>query len=192
MGELRGSVQQIYVRRLGKAKWHAHVRTVNELWKQIRRMIDDLDLDFNHVRVYQDGLPVCDHEERIVRELALKGSANHRLLVDLMDRGAHLTGTESPQLLIAEYEHNRRILGAPGEASSSAINSPEIQQQARQLLHRRDRFIAGRIAETLQSAEQGMIFLGMLHSLEGLLPDDVRLTILRPGDPKPRLPSRTR
>ncbi|MFI5460368.1 MAG: hypothetical protein ACHRXM_33540 [Isosphaerales bacterium] len=192
MGSLRGSVQELYVRRLGKAKWDAHLRTVDELWKQIRGMIDDLALDFNHIRVYQDGLPVCDHEEKIVRELALQGSANHRLLVDLMDRGARLTGTESPQLLIEEYEHNRRILGALGKTSLSATRSPKIREQARQLLDQRDRFIAGRIAETLQSEEQGLIFLGMLHSLEGRLPDDVRLTILRPGDRKPRLSSRPR
>ena len=47
---------------------------------------------------------------QLCRELAQQGSDNHRVLADLIDQGARLTGTESPELLMEEYQLNRRIL----------------------------------------------------------------------------------
>jgi hypothetical protein len=181
MGSLGDSVARLSKQRLGKAKWDAHMRDVDALWGEIRRMIDALGLDYPRVRLYQDGLPVCDHEEKIVRELAGAGSANHRLVVDLIDRGARLSGTESPQLLLEEYQLNRYLLSPEGSFPPSSIGAAAIRQEARRVLEARDRFIASRIAETLQPGEQGLIFLGKLHSLDGRLPDDIRLTILQPG-----------
>ncbi len=40
----------------------------------------------------------------IVSELSASGSRNHRLLMHLMDKGAMIMGTESPELLMEEYE----------------------------------------------------------------------------------------
>jgi hypothetical protein len=193
MGSLGDSVARLSMRRLGKAKWDAHLRNVDAQWKEIRRIIDDRGLDYPRVRLYQDGLPICDHEEKIVRELALAGSANHLLLVDLIERGARLSGTESPQLLLKEYELNRYLLSDEGSSfSPSSLGAMAIQREARRLLEARDQFIASRIVETLQPAEQGLIFLGKLHSLEGRLPGDILLTILRPGQRSapPKRPAR--
>jgi hypothetical protein len=175
-------VEDSYVRRLGRARWDAHQKSIAVLWDEIRKRIEALDLDFHRVRLYQDGLPVCGQEDRIVRELASHGSPNHRLLVDLIDRGAQLTGTESPQLLLAEYQLNRRILGVDRHTPAASPRADNIRAEAARLLEGRDRFIAGRIIETLQPGECGMVFLGMLHSLEGRLPSDLRLTILNHRD----------
>ncbi len=180
MGGLREPVKDEYVRRAGQARWEAHLRSVNAFWKEIRQAIEDLRLDYPRVRLYQDGLPVCDHDEKIVRELAEQGSVNHRLLADLMDRGARITGTESPQLIVQEYELNRRLLGVDERKRPSAMQSRVLHESARQLLEKRDQFIANRIAETLQPQEQGLIFLGMLHSLKGRLPADIQVSMLSP------------
>lgn len=191
LGQLGRSVKDAHVRRVGRAGWEAQQRSVAELWERIRRRIEHMDLDFHCVQVYQDGLPLCGQEERIVRELASQGSANHRLLVDLIERGARLMGTESPQLLLQEYELNRRILGVDGGRAAASPAAVEIRQEAMRLLEQRDQFIADRIAATLEPGECGLIFLGMLHSLEGRLPPDIRLEILPTGDrkkPPPRGP----
>jgi hypothetical protein len=181
LGSLGESVARLSTRRLGKAKWDAHVRNLDALWIEIRRTIDDLGLEYPRVRLYQDGLPVCEHEQKIVRELAMAGSANHRLVVDLIERGARLSGTESPQLLVEEYELNRYLLSKDGSFRPSSIGASAMQQQARRLLEARDQFIVSRIVETLQPGEQGLIFLGKLHSLDGRLPADIPLTVLHPG-----------
>src|SRR5262249_55932565 len=55
-------------------------------------------------RLYQDGLPACGLEEKIVRDLAMQGVPNYRILLKLMERGATLEGTEDPDLLRTEYE----------------------------------------------------------------------------------------
>lgn len=192
MGSLGTAVARLSMRRMGKAKWDAHLRNLAALWKETRRIIDDLGLQYPRVRLYQDGLPICDHEEKIVRELALAGSANHRLLADLIERGARLMGTESPQLLVEEYEMNRYILNEGKTSLPSSIGASAIQQEARRLLEARDQFITARVVETLEPGEQGLIFLGKLHSLEGRLPEDISLTILRPEHrtAPPQRPSR--
>jgi hypothetical protein len=133
-----------------------------------------MHLDYARVRLYQDGLPTCGHEEQIVRDLARAGSQNHGLLADLMEKGARVTGTESPALLLEEYNLAREALQA-----SDRRESPEAAARrsalSKAILEKRDRHIGARIAETLQPGETGLIFLGRLHSLGGFLPPDVEV-----------------
>lgn len=111
------------------------------------------------------------------------------MLVNLIDRGARLTGTESPQLLLEEYQLNCRILGVDPVVPNAASRAGGLREEARRLLESRDRFVASRIAETLQAGECGLVFLGMLHSLEGRLPPDIRLTVLQTVDRKAPVPA---
>ena len=172
MGRLRESVRRLYIERHGQERWEAHLHALEAMWREIRRRIASLGLAYEHVRLYQDGLPVCGREEAIVRDLARAGSANHRLLVDLMALGANLTGTESPRLLLQEYELALRLLGGPGAPAPG--DAEAFKEQSRTLLEERDGFIAGRIDQTLQAGETGLVFLGMLHSLDGRLAADIR------------------
>ncbi len=180
LGRLGARVEEAFVRRMGRSRWEAHQNSIEALWEKIQRRIEEMRLDLHRVRLYQDGLPVCGQEEAIVRELSTQGSRNHQILAELIDRGATLVGTESPQLLIQEYELNRRILGEVPGGSLPRSRAEAIRDEAARLLESRDRFIAGRIAETLLPGETGLVFLGMLHSLQGRLPDDITMTVLRP------------
>ncbi len=173
MGKLRGAVRLAHDRG-GVAQWEAYVRAAGEFWRAVRVRIERLDLDLSNVRLYQDALPICGYEEKIVRELAHTGAANYRLLVDLTSRGALLTGTESPRLLVEEYELSRKAL--------EGKLAPDHEQRAKSLLQERDRFIANRIEETLETDKVGLIFLGRAHSLEGLFSVDVELQRLDPVD----------
>ena len=137
-------------------------------------LVERIEVPPAQMRLFQDALPVCGFEERIVRELADAGGANYRLLLDLMVKGAKITGTESPHLLVEEYELNRKALEGRGDET--------LRTRSRTLIDARDRFIAERIASTLQPGETGIIFLGMAHSLEGLLPDDIELRRITLGE----------
>jgi hypothetical protein len=129
------------------------------MWKQIEGVAAGLEITAGAVLVYQDGLPVCGREREIVSELAGAGSRNHRLLLDLQARGATLMGTESPELLVEEYQ-----LATAAFASGTALKGDRRQQELRDsLLEKRDRFIARRINTTLGAGESGILFLGMLH-----------------------------
>jgi DUF917 family protein len=164
MGALGALLQRIKASRVGPERLKESAKRVDEMWDEIERTVECLPVVAGKVRVYQDGLAVCGHESQIVRELADAGSRNHQLLVRLQERGAILMGTESPELLIEEYQL------ATASLHSAASGSHRRQEQlGRTLLEKRDRFIAGRINSTLQHGETGILFVGMLHSVQRYL-----------------------
>lgn len=165
LGSLADSVRAHYLRDFGAAVWEQRQCAVERLWAAIGRAVDALRLDYKHVRIYQDGLPVCGKEEDIVRELAGAGSRNHQLVLELLGRGALLVGTEDPQLLLREYRLQRRALGAP---AADERDLPPLPGEAAEVLTARDRFIAQRIAATLQDGQTGLLFLGAAHRLDAL------------------------
>ncbi len=160
LGSLAESVRAQYLRRTGPEGWERRQRAVEKLWHDIRQAVAALRLDYRRVRIYQDGLPVCGKEEDIVQELAGAGSLNHQLLLDLAGQGAVLMGTEDPQLLLREYQLQRRRAGV-----AAAGGDAPAPGEAAELLALRDDFIARRIEATLQEGETGLLFLGAAHRL---------------------------
>lgn len=163
MGDLSDSVRRATVKTLGEKSMRQKNQVVNRMWAAIEEAIDDLDLLFEKVRLYQDGLPVCGREVDIVKDLANSGSRNHRLLERLMDKGATLMGTESAELLLEEYRLIKQSVSLQHQDTGDET-SLDLKRRADLLLRKRDQFIAQRINSTLIPGETGIIFLGMLHN----------------------------
>lgn len=152
--------------------WQQRQALLRDMWRGIAQRLDELDLPAQSTRVYQDGLPVCGKEEAIVRELAERGSLNHRLIVALSRRGATLMGTEDGELLRAEYDRLQKLkqllaaerAGAPEGPTDALMH--ELRREGDSLLLRRDAFIVQRIEDTLQEGETGVVFLGLLHRVD--------------------------
>ncbi len=174
MGALDKSVSRVTLRKMGRVSLKRKVNAVDKLWTKIEKGIDDLDLPYETVRIYQDGLPVCGKEAEIVRDLASAGSRNHQLLLRLAEGGGTLMGTESTELLVEEYGLMKKIL-SPGDGSEAAKIESRHKALSDSLLKRRDQYIAHRINSTLQPGETAILFLGMLHSLTALLSEDIRI-----------------
>ena len=172
MGTLGESIRRSTLQKFGRRGLKRKEDMIDNLWTEIERIIDTFDLSYEEVRLYQDGLPVCGREAEIVTELAKAGSRNHRLLLLLMKRGATITGTESLELLMEEYELDKQILAVTGAREKARI---EVSRKAMidSLLKRRDRFISDRINSTLCAGKTGILFIGMLHSLRNTLDNDV-------------------
>jgi hypothetical protein len=179
MGALQESVARASREKLGQAGVARKARAVARRWRQIDRAIEALDMPLKQMRLYQDGLPVCGREGEIVAALAQAGSRNHQLLERLRAQGAVLMGTESADLLVQEYQLAQQSLSgrAPGLAAA------QQQSLSESLLRRRDQFIAQRINDTLRPGETGILFLGMLHTVERYLPRDIEVIypLSRPG-----------
>jgi len=175
MGALSAGIKAVTIQKLGQQGWERNLHLIDEIWTQIEAAIDSWSLSYPHVRLYQDGLPICGREEEIVTELAKAGSRNHQLLQRLKERGATLMGTESAELLVQEYKLIKQVLAA-GDAEAAAGLEARQKSLSQSLLKRRDQAIAERINHTLAPGETGMLFLGMLHSLAGLLAEDIRVT----------------
>ncbi|MBM4042619.1 MAG: hypothetical protein FJ290_29370 [Planctomycetes bacterium] len=181
LGSLGEAVRDAHAQRFGAATWEERVQMVDAFWQRVRGEVDRLALDYGRVRLYQDGLPNCGHEAAIIRDLAQSGSENHRLLADLMAKGARVVGTESPEFLIEEYELMRGILGALKSREDHHLTAAE-RKRSKAILDKRDAYIAERVAQTLGEGETGLLFLGMLHSIAGRLPDSVHVIRFFGGD----------
>jgi hypothetical protein len=174
LGALGKPVQSATHTALGAEAWRRRVHTVEQMWTEIERLIEAMDLDHARTRVYQDGLPICPHELDIVKEMTYKGSRNHRILLRLHTKGATLMGTESAPLLLQEYNLAKRLL-SPEIEELDGDGRDAMQMHARMLLKARDRFIADRINATLAPGEVGILFLGMLHDITPWLDPDIQV-----------------
>jgi len=177
MGSKAEVLRQEYLRRFGVQHWERHRRVVEEIWDGIRARLLALDLPWERVRIYQDGLPVSGKELEIAQDVAARGSRNYQLVMELGRRGARLMGTESPELLTREYTHLKRIGEAPTDAEREQAQR-QYAAEGTEILKERDAFIARRIAETLREGEVGLLFLGMLHEVDRLLPEGIQVQFL--------------
>ena len=176
MGSLITQIKREYIARFGQEKWCQHLQSIDEVWLGIRQMITVLELPYPSVHLYQDGLPICGKEAEIVRDVAAQGSTNHQLLVELMQRGATLQGTEDAQLLLQEYRLHQGDL-----RETTQDHEQQRSDLSRSLLLQRDRFIAQRINATLPAGQIGLLFLGLAHSVEALLGADILVRHLLPA-----------
>jgi hypothetical protein len=175
MGSLSPAIRAMAVQKPGAKGRERKVSLIGGIWTQIERAIDRWSLPYERVRLYQDGLPVCGRELEIISELARAGSRNHQVLLRLKDRGATLMGTESADLLVQEYNLIKQTLAINNPATAARREACH-QETSRSLIRRRDQAIAERINQTLCRGEIGLLFLGMLHSLERWLDRDIQVT----------------
>jgi hypothetical protein len=168
MGELSESIKKAYLKKMGLQAWKRKKELIEQFWNDLEHAVDNLKLPYSKIKVYQDGLPVTDrgNEQEIVNKLASTGSRNHELVNKLIKKGATLVGTESPDLLLVEYDLAMKTVKG---ATSSAEN---LKVQGEEILKKRDGFIAKRINETLEPGEIGILFIGSLHNVIPLLDPD--------------------
>ena len=181
MGTLGAPIRGMKLSMLGRQGLKHSATVVDKKWEELERVVSNLPVSPGIVRVYQDGLPVCGREREIVSELALAGHRNHGLLLELEARGALLMGTESPELLVEEYQ-----LATAAFASGAAARTELRQKQLRDmLLEKRDRYIGDRINRTLGTGESGILFMGMFHEVARYLDPDIAV-VYPLGPPRAR------
>ncbi len=170
LGFLKETVREATLKRGGLQSLKRKAMFIDRLWTEIEQIIENMNLDFKNTVIFQDGLPICGNEDKIVEDLAGGGSRNHKLLLKLRQKGAMLAGTESPELLLEEYEAIKKHL-----KRDNAIE--DVFQKdcnfAANLLERRDRFIAKRINSLLKKVNKGLLFMGIFHNVEMYLPEDI-------------------
>lgn len=178
MGSMGEGLVKEGMAKVGREKWLENQKKIEKFWDDLEKEIDGLDLDYRKTRIYQDGLP-CGGELglRIVRETADKGSRNYRIVRKLIERGAAVEATESPEMLRKEYEHIKAIVTAAGEKEKAeAAGKYELVKD--ELIRERDAFIANAINATLKNNEAGLLFIGAAHNVIPLLATDIEVKSL--------------
>jgi hypothetical protein len=169
MGSMYGTLKAEYIKRYSKKKWEEHNSIIDDFWRGIRKKVFELNLEYPKTRLYQDGLPVCGKEMDIVQELVRMGSRNHQILMELIQLGAKLEGTEDPKLLLEEYAYLKEASTDPGNPKSKKKH----QRLAQSILDKRDSYIAQRIDKTLAEGETGLLLIGITHKVNEKLPKDI-------------------
>lgn len=158
----------------GEARCLKTTASIEEMWAGIQRKILNIKLAWDKVRIYQEALPVCGKEEKIVRSLSLKGSINHRMIAGFLRRGAHIEGTEDPNLLIREHD----LLSQALHSKDHGGDLKDYRKESDAILQLRDQFIAQRIRQTLKGGETGLLFIGVRHKVDELLKKDYYMTYI--------------
>jgi hypothetical protein len=155
------------LRLTGEQRWAAHERVLSQFWQRVGEHLRTFEA--GRLGVYQDGLPAGgDIGRRIVAEAAARGSRNHELVLELIDRGAELRRTEDVALLLREQARTRlEAAGGSRMAGGAGLLPPD------RLLAERDGAMARNIAASLAEGEIGVLFVGAQHEVERLLPEDV-------------------
>ncbi|MFH1005971.1 MAG: hypothetical protein V1800_00535 [Candidatus Latescibacterota bacterium] len=175
-GSLASLVKDEYGRVYGRQKWQEHLKAIEDRWRLIQEKVMHLDLEWERVRLYQDGLPVCGKEQEIAHKIAADGNINYELLCHLVKMGGLLEGTEDPQLLQQEYRYILEI----GQAKNLDQRDRLIEEYSsagEKLLSERDRFIAKTIDQTLRRGETGVLFLGAMHKIAEVLSEDIEIEL---------------
>ncbi len=165
MGSMKDGLEKEGIAKLGRQRWEENQRKIAIFWDEVERDVDALGIDTEKLRIYQDGLP-CSGAlgERIVRETAERGSRNYQIIMKLMDRGAKIEATESPELLRKEYDYIKAFLEAKtGAERAEALK--RYDQAKDKLMEDRDAFIAQSINSTLMNGETGLLFIGASHNV---------------------------
>lgn len=174
LGTLGDVSHQIIRDKIGEESLAERITKINKLWEKIRKSVTELDIDYKKARIYQDGLPICNYADKIVNDLASSGSINHQIILELQEKGSVLMGTECPDFLLDEYYLIKEaLLGEQESKEKFDLNKFKADQDL--LLHKRDEFIANRINDTLNKKETGILFLGVLHTIEALLDKDIHV-----------------
>lgn len=177
MGSLAPEAKKAFVEKLGQKLWRHHLQAIDEMWSGIKKQISRLKLPYKKVSIYQDGLPVCGKEIEIIHHLAKNGSPNHLLVEGIVKKGAALVGTEDPLLLKQEYHWIKQILAAGNNGQKGKLLE-EYRKIAPELLKKRDIFIKEKISKTLPLGGVGLLFIGLLHRVDELLPADIQVSYL--------------
>lgn len=178
MGSMKDGLEKEGVAKMGRQRWEDNQRRIEKFWEEVDLEVDRLGPELDKFRIYQDGLP-CAGElgERIVRDTAEKGSKNYQILRKLMDRGARIEATESPELLKEEYGHIKAILEAKTDRGKTEAGAGYDQVKDR-LMEDRDAFIAQTIGTTLKDGETGLLFIGASHNVIPKIAKDIEVKIL--------------
>ncbi len=175
LGSIAKQVNERGIAGFGEEFWKRHRETISGFWNAIAHYFDSIDVYTRKMKIYQDGM-VAEGEvgEKIVEESIKAGSKNYEVVLRLLKRGAVLVKTEDFKLVKKELDRLLAITQAKS-IPEKLIAFIKYKLSKNRLLNKRDKFIANRIAETLNEDETGIIFIGANHNVKKRLPKDIKV-----------------
>lgn len=173
LGSLAKDVAKRGIANLGEDVWKEHVMTIEGFWDAISDYFNSTNV--SGMKIYQDGM-VAGGEIglKIVEEGVKLGSKNYILLSRLLQKGAVLVKTEDFKLV--KEERDRLVTMTQAKSITQKLLAfIKYKLTKNILLRKRDEFIAKRIKETLNHADEGILFIGAYHNIKDRLPHDIQV-----------------
>ncbi len=171
LGSVASAIESRSAALVGEEKWARHKEVVAKFWENLAHHFDSLDAA--NLKIYQDGL-LADGElgRRVVEEAAKRGSRNHQIILNLVEKGAELMKTEDTDLIKEEYKHIIQLAQSKSVVGKS-VAFTKYKLRKGSLLKERDKFVAETIDQTLKEEETGVLFMGSHHDVLPYLPEDI-------------------
>lgn len=175
-GNISDKVQKKGKEMVGEEGWKRHLETINGFWNSIKSFEFD---NTKKLKIFQDSFCAEPNQaERIVQELAEKGSRNYQVIKGLMEKGAVLLKTEDIVLVKKEADLVKNLINSKN-IFSKIINYLKYKLEKGLLLRNRDEFISKTINNVLGEDETGLLFLGAFHNVLPLLEKDTKVIQLK-------------
>lgn len=176
IGSLGNKIDEASQKIMGTLKTVRLQKEIEKFWINLEEEIERLKFDYKKLVVFQDGLPDTNPQlvQKIVEEAAGKGSPNYLLLMKLKNKGAAITGTENPKLLMEEYKMAQEEFSERHPWRQRELLVAHRRKKA-ELLIERDKFIAKKIDQNLTEGAIGLAFMGMWHNVIKELPPNIQI-----------------
>lgn len=176
-GSFKDRIDEIIEKQFGKVELQRHKENIEKFWEELDKALEKRikGIDIRKVKIYQDAQVVNGPVGiKIVEEIAERGSRNHQLILELINKGAVLMKTESFEALKEEYFLIKAMITAKTSAEEECA-AMEYEKRKDDILRKRDRYIARNIDKTLKEGEIGILFIGASHNVENELPSSIRI-----------------
>ena len=164
LGSHAGQLKKAYIKNFGLAGWKQHKAAIADFWSKVKNNLQRIDVDYNNLLIYQDGFPMGMDAKEMIDSMLKLGSPNYKIIANLVNKGAELIGTESPELLKKEFDHLKSKKTITLEMSNA-------------LLQLRDQFIAKQIEKTLLPGKTGILFIGAKHEVSHYFSREFQITL---------------
>lgn len=173
----------------------------SQYWKIVKETTSNLNVKY--ARIYFDsyvGDTFANAENRFKFDEYLKSLKEYpdeyAVINQLLAHGAVMEHTESHSLhhqFTGKYSELGEICNQLKQEleQSSDLDEPitekdvgiangilDLYAEIESISNERDKFVARRIAETLQEGETGILFMGVIHDIVSKLPADIQVTLL--------------
>lgn len=168
-GTLSLAIRQAFINRLGEKMFEKLQEEIHAYWQLIEARIEKTVHDFNGLIIYQDSFPVGPRAKileffgHLLRDHPQK-SPNFNLVKKLLDKGAILEGTEDMNLVLEQMKIYQLVSEASSPLEQNRI-LVENTARAKEIMRKRDVFIAQRIFDTLPKDGRGILFIGRDHDV---------------------------
>jgi len=145
----------------------------NKYWEQVTKQLAELESKLGNVnKMYHELIPASGEEGcNAVKELNEK---SHNLIQTTVIKGAHLEAVEDIEIMTEFMDWGRCLL--VGLQNSNVMN--RIYDSYVESGKKRNEFIAGKIDETLDSDEIGILFMRENHQVQ--FPSDIQVFYVAP------------